>query len=348
MMRPASIFCIVLFTGVVSLLLLSTVNTSSHKHKATANTTLPPPTENFACVHTYKIPATDRGCFQYKARSGDTCQGIRNTFRTNSHNVRTVAGNSICTDDASTNAGSRRRRSPPSPLTKDDTFRICPPQGCVYHKVKYGLTCGELATRYHTDHKKIHYAKPSAPDKMVVCTDPDNQKIPNGSRAQVCQHESMDHGELLNTTHATTFDNCKTECDAHNRCSHILFGNGVCKQLSSSTPLMNIASSARDTSAYRCAAEAELQYAGATPNEVGTYFSDDSQIAPCKWLGSQGSDRWSKCIPPHTNTAVATRMGACQKKRSCPWESIVASQSEIMNRQQEYLQTDDFLAEVCP
>lgn len=340
--RPTSISYIFLFVALVGLFMASIVNTQT---QSSDTTTTASAAETFACRHTYKIPATRRGCFEYRVQSGDTCQSIQDKFRTNHHNVRSVVGNHICTDETATTAGTRRR-SPPPPLTENDVFRICPSHSCIYHKLRYGLTCGELATRHHTHHGNIHYTNASAPNKMVACIDPDNQQIPKGSRVQVCQHESMDHGEILSNTYNTTFDDCRTQCDVRDRCSHILFGNGVCKQMSSSTPLMNIASSARNTDAYRCAAEPELQYAGATPNEVGTYFSDDSQMAPCKWLGSSGSDRQSRCIPPHTSATVS-KTDACQKKRHCPWESIVASQSEMMTRQKEYPQTDDFLAEVC-
>lgn len=326
-------FHILLFSSVVLLMICTYL--SSNKNK-----------ELFACNYTYKLPATSKGCFQYHVKAGDTCQSIQDLFRTDQNLVRSVVGNNICTDETATIAGSRNR-APPPPLTEGDAFRICPPHDCVYHKLRYPLTCGELATRYNTHHSRIHYYKPSTPGTMHACTDADNQRIPKDSRAKICRDASMDNHKLLGTADPTTYDDCKARCHQIDQCAHIMYGNGVCKLLSGTTPLMNIQSSSHNANAYQCAAEAKLIYAGATPNEIGRYHCDNSNLAPCKWLGGQGCDSQSKCIPPHTNAPTDTSQTTFHRERRCPWESIVQNQSELMVRQKDYSQTNDFLAEVC-
>lgn len=314
-------FGLVLLVFIIALLIASI-----HQHIPVA------PVEPFECKYAYKLPATSRGCFSYRAKATDTCETIQTKFKTTNNNVTVPDTGDYCTS-----------------VSVDDVFRVCPsPESltetnCIYKMLPYATTCAKVATEHDTSKEHVHYYDDSngtAPDTMLQCQSHTTAKetVPARSRIRICATSTSTapaDSPIINSITVPTLSQCKSECDNEPRCTHMLYGNGTCKLMHRETPLMNIVSSGRETEAYRCSPTKTLQYAGALPSEVGDRTHDGDKV--CKWLGGQGRDARAGCLAPYTSP----------KTSACAWESIVAQHPEIMEGQSTYEDVDQFLGVAC-
>lgn len=282
--------------------------------------------EGFACNYAYTVPPALRGCFRYVAKADDTCASIRAAFKTTGNNVVSTATGNYCADP--TTASASNSRAPP--LKLGDTFRICPPPDCVYKKLSYETTCGNLAAQHNTALNDIHFRERQSVSPMQPCVEK-QQTLPSGTRVQLRRNAALDTQQLLDTHDPTTYEDCKARCHDNTSCTHMLYGNSTCRLFKKATPLMNIASSTRDSNAFRCTSLPTLQYAGALPNEVGNYA----------WWGENKTD-----IDDKGNYNAPA-------PRRCVWKSIARQHPEIVARQQDFVNAeghgdvDRFLADVC-
>lgn len=295
--------------------------------------------EGFVCNYAYTVPPTPRGCFRYTVRADDTCASVRATFKTSANNVVSTATDGYCSDPTTASASSSRA----PPLKPGDTFQVCPPPDCVYKKLPYETTCGSLAERYNTSMNNIHFRERRSRSPMQPCVE-NQQTLPAGTRVQLCRSAARDTQQLLDTHDPTTYEDCKTRCHDNTSCTHMLYGNGTCKLLKRATPLMNIVSSTRDTSAFRCSSLPTLQHAGALPSEVGNYACDGNNT--CAWLGGQGCGGKGSCMGPYQTAPSPS-------PHRCAWQSIAQQHPDIMANQQEFVNGEGqgdvgrFLSGVC-
>lgn len=292
--------------------------------------------ESFECKYAYKLPATSRGCFSYRAKATDTCETIQTKFKTTNNHVTVPDTGDYCTT-----------------VSVDDVFRVCPsPESlaetdCIYTMLPYATTCAKLATDHDTHKEHVHYyderdGTVASPATMRQCQPHTSatETVPARSRIRICATSTPTapaDSPIIQTTTIPTLGQCKSECDNDPRCTHMLYGNGTCKLMHRETPLMNIVSSGRETEAYRCSPTQTLQYAGALPSEVGDRAQDGDKV--CKWLGGQGRDARAGCLAPYTTPSSALE--------TCAWESIVAQHPEIMEGQSTYEDVDQFLGVAC-
>lgn len=337
------------------------------------------PKELFECNYAHKVPPTPRGCFRYTAKADDTCTGIQNIFKTTANNVVSTVTGDYCVDSSASSTDTPT-------LQAGQTFRICPQPNCIYKKLSYDTTCGNLAMKYNTKTNNIYFRERSSNAPMQPCVDT-NQSIPTNARIQLCQNDDQDTAQLLDTYDPTTYEECKALCHNYGggggsdggssggsngggsggsnggsdsggssgsgssdnpKCTHMLYGNGTCRLFKKATPLMNIVSSHRDSNAFRCSPLPALQYAGALPKEVGNYTCDGNNT--CAWLGGQGCEQGcsdsTSCIPPYKRTFPSP-------SSRCAWQSIAQQHPEMMRAQKEFVNGDGegdmgrFLSGVC-
>lgn len=296
--------------------------------------------EAFECSYLNKKPITQRGCFQYSAKLGDTCASIQSQFQTEQRNVVSMATKNYCADDTMTNAKTGKKASS---IRQGDLFTICPKYNCIYTKPLFHTTCGEQASSHNTELHNIHYAPYGSTHPTKKCMT-NEESIHAQSRINVCKSDTLDTTSTLDTIYPSNVSECQQSCNTNSDCKYVLYGNSTCHLMNRNTPMMNIVSAGQDTNMYKCSPSSPLKYTGMTSNQMSVLPCRLGGVrSTCRYLGSVGcNDNNGTCLSPYQPATEQTRQRCVNA-----WKTLAAQQPTLLTTQTEYDNTNAFFKAMC-
>lgn len=284
--------------------------------------------EAFECSYLNKQPITQKGCFQYSTKLGDTCKSIQSQFQTDQHNVVSMSTKNYCADDTMTNAETGKKAPP---IHQGERFTICPKYNCIYTKPPFHTTCGEQAVAYNTELHNIHYTPDGSTHPTKKCMT-NQESIQSQSRMNVCKSDALDTMRTLDTIYPSNVSECQQSCDTNKNCKYVLYGNATCHLMTQNTPMMNIVSVGQDTDMYKCSPSLPLKYNGLTSKQMSVLPCRlGGEKSTCKYLGGVGcNDSDGTCLSPYRSTTEKTRHPCVNA-----WKTLVAQQPSLPTTQTE-------------